>query len=62
MALLLLFVVDLMEYRGRDMNEFVLKQGVLFRWCVYLGLLGIILIYGVYGHTYAQTEFIYFQF
>lgn len=61
-ALLLLFVVDYMKYRNIDTVEFVMNQGIWFRWFVYLGLLGMILIYGAYGHTYTQTEFIYFQF
>ena len=61
-ALMLLIVVDYMKYKGIDVNAWVLKQGVVFRWCVYLGLLGIIIIFGAYGHTYEQTEFIYFQF
>lgn len=42
--------------------QFVLSQGLWFRWLVYIGLLFMILVYGAYGADYAQTEFIYFQF
>jgi len=62
LSILLLMVVDYFKYKGKDIVQFVFNQGTLFRWCVYLGLLGMIVIYGAYGSTYTQTEFIYFQF
>lgn len=62
LALILLMLVDYFKYKGVDVNAFVFRQGVAFRWCVYLGLLAVIIIYGAYGNTYEQTEFIYFQF
>ena len=48
--------------QGKDVVGLVLKQGAWFRWAVYLGLLFSILIFGVYGNVYEQTQFIYFQF
>lgn len=61
-AFIILFIVDDMKYKKIDVVNWLFCQGTVFRWVVYLGLLGIILIYGAYGHTYTQTEFIYFQF
>ncbi len=61
-AILLLLLVDLYEKPGRDMKAFVLAKPKVLRWCVYLGLLLWILLFGIYGHDYTQTEFIYFQF
>lgn len=58
----LLFVVDQSIYRNRDLNAFILSQGPFLRYSVYLGLLILILFFGVYGYEYAQTAFIYFQF
>ena len=62
LALLLLMAVDVLKEQGKDVVQLVLKQGAWFRWAVYLGLLFSILIFGVYGNVYEQTQFIYFQF
>lgn len=62
LALILLFAVDYIREKGQDAAALVLKQGGWFRWGVYLGLLFTILIFGVYGNIYEQTQFIYFQF
>ena len=62
LSILLLFVVDMMKYRKVDVNGLVLSQGAPFRYLVYVGLLAVIVVFGVYGYEYAQTEFIYFQF
>lgn len=61
-AFLLLAVVDIKKNKGEDVAALVLKQGIWFRWLVYIGLLFMIMTYGAYGLDYAQTEFIYFQF
>lgn len=61
-AFLLLMTVDVLKNRGEDVCGLVLKQGIWFRWLVYIGLLFMIMTYGAYGLDYAQTEFIYFQF
>lgn len=61
-ALLILFAADYLTNRGVDICKFVLKQGIWFRWLVYLGLLFMIMVFGAYGLNFAQTEFIYFQF
>lgn len=62
LSLLLLLAVDVLKEKGRDVAGLVLSQGLWFRWAVYLGLLFAILIFGVYGNVYEQTQFIYFQF
>ncbi|MBR1691969.1 MAG: MBOAT family protein [Lachnospiraceae bacterium] len=62
LALILLLTVDVLKEKGRDVAGLVLAQGMWFRWAVYLGLLFSILIFGVYGNVYEQTQFIYFQF
>lgn len=61
-SLLLLLIVDWLRYRNIDVGGLVRKQGIAFRWLVYLGLLLMIFIFGIYGAGYEQTEFIYFQF
>lgn len=61
-AFLLLAVVDILKNRGEDVAALLLKQGIWFRWLVYIGLLFMIMVYGAYGLDYTQTEFIYFKF
>ncbi|MBR4759794.1 MAG: MBOAT family protein [Lachnospiraceae bacterium] len=61
-AILLLIVVDTLQRKEMDVVAYVLSRGKVFRWLVYLVLLGMIMIFGVYGNEYTQTQFIYFQF
>ena len=42
--------------------EWICQQNFLGRWLIYLVLILIVLVYGIYGSEYAQTQFIYFQF
>lgn len=61
-AIILLFTVDYYKYKGVNMVQFVLKQGMICRWVIYLALLCTMIMYGAYGYEFTQTEFIYFQF
>ncbi len=61
-AIMLLIVVDALQRKEIDVVSYVLTRGKIFRWIVYLVLLGMIMIFGVYGNEYTQTQFIYFQF
>lgn len=61
-AFILLFLVDVCRYRGIDLNREVLLQSAPMRYVVYITLLLMIMIFGVYGYEYTQTAFIYFQF
>lgn len=62
MAFMILLFVDTCRYQGKNLNQMVLQQGAPLRYLVYVGLLVMILFFGVYGYEYAQTAFIYFQF
>jgi hypothetical protein len=61
-SLLVLLGVSLAKAAGKDVIGGLLKQGVLFRWTVYLLLMFSILIFGMYGAGYDASSFIYFQF
>ncbi len=61
-AMILLLFVDVCRYKKVDLNAAVLKQGAVLRYFVYVGLLLMIMIFGIYGYEYTQTAFIYFQF
>lgn len=61
-SVIFLFVVDGMQYKGIDMKAFVFSQAAWFRYMIYAALLLSILVFGVYGNLYEQSQFIYFQF
>ena len=61
-SLLLLLAVDYTRYKHIDIKGIIFEQQIVFRWLIYLGLLALILLWGLYGNDYAQTQFIYFQF
>ena len=60
-GLLLLWGVDLCRKKVY-IPEWLAEQNAPARWIIYISLLFLILIYGIYGTDYAQTQFIYFQF
>jgi hypothetical protein len=62
-ALVILFLVDLVRYRkGIRVDVYLENQNLVFRWLVLLGFILMILIYGEYGLTADANQFIYFQF
>ena len=62
LSLLALFVVSFAKYRGVQVREWIFSQGICFRYVLYLMVLFIILIFGIYGSGYDAAQFIYFQF
>lgn len=61
-SILILFLVDHQKYQGKDVAEWLLKQGWALRVCIYMFLIFTILLYGCYGEMYDTQQFIYFQF
>ena len=60
-AMVILFAVDCIR-RKRDILRSLSAQNAVFRWAIYFALVISIIIFGVYGNDYVQTQFIYFQF
>ena len=61
-GLLFLLATDYCQYKGIDWKQQVLEQKIVYRWFIYLSMLFVILLFGVYGVKNGQTQFIYFQF
>ena len=57
-----LFVVSLLKYKGMHIRETLAKQGLWFRWLIYILAILAILNLGVYGPEFDASQFIYFQF
>jgi len=58
-ATLILLVVSILQESGIKMRETIAKQNLLFRWCLYIGIIVVILIFGMYGPSYNAVDFIY---
>ena len=59
-SILLLFIFEYFHF-NKNMVKFLNNQSIVFRWLIYLGIVLVIVIFGVYGDRNIQ-EFIYFQF
>ena len=61
-SLAVLMAVDALMARGVNVPEKLQASAFPVRWVVYLALLFVLIVFGVYGSLYASTQFIYFQF
>lgn len=61
-AICVQFMVSIREYSGVQAFEAVEKMHLLARWPLYIALLFAVLIFGIYGPGFEQSQFIYFQF
>ena len=62
LAVLVLLTVSILQECGIKLRETIAKQNILFRWGLYVGILVVIMVFGVYGPNYSATEFIYQAF
>ena len=58
-AIGLLFIVGVLQERGMKIRETLSRQPLVIRWGIVLGLLFIVLSFGVYGPVYDASSFIY---
>lgn len=61
-AILILWITDFFKYKKVDMFEKIENQNVVLRFCVYMSLFCMVVLFGVYGVDYEASQFIYFQF
>ena len=61
-GLILLIIVDIMEYRGVNLVDRILKQGLWLRWTIAIAGVLLVLICGIWGPGYDAASFIYQQF
>lgn len=60
-AIIVLLVVDLIRRNNKLRLNFS-RKNVVIRWGMYIAILYVIMIFGVYGPGYEAQQFIYFQF
>lgn len=61
-GLVILMLVDYRKKKNVNIKAALARQNLWFRWLVYLGLVFVILIFGIYGPEYDASTFLYFQF
>ena len=61
-GIVVLFAVDAAHEKDFHFREAIARQGIVFRWAVYLVALAIPLVFGIYGSGYDAAAFIYQQF
>ena len=54
-----LILTDYLKYTGMNVGERFNKQPFWFRYIIIFGMIGIIMLYGVYGPGYNSADFIY---
>lgn len=62
LALELLIVVSILQYKKISVRRFISKQNIVFRYILYLSAIFSVVIFGIYGAAFDATSFIYFQF
>ncbi|MGV8982295.1 MBOAT family O-acyltransferase [Clostridium sp.] len=60
-GVVLIIIVDMMQ-RRINLRVELSKQNIVFRWCIYLVVVLVILVVGMYGPGYSMQQFIYSQF
>lgn len=61
-CILVLFITDVLTYRGVDLRKWFLRQNWLFRELVLASVILFIILVGAWGNSYNASSFIYFQF
>lgn len=61
-ALLILFMVSLMQEKGICVRDKIQEQGIIVRWGIYYTAILLVFLCGVYGIGYDASGFIYMQF
>ena len=62
-AMSIVFVVELLEQKNNvSVRKILADQNLVFRWIIYILMIFIIIIFGIYGPGYDSTKFIYGNF
>ena len=62
LCIITMFLVDVLNEKGIRVRDHLARQGIVFRYIIYLAAIMVILIYGIYGPGYDAGAFIYQQF
>ena len=58
-AIAILFVIGVLQERGMKIRESLASKPLVIRWGMVLALLGLVMVFGIYGPVYDAKSFIY---
>ena len=61
-GIILLIVMDILNFRDIEIREKIVSQSIWYRWIIMIGAILAILIFGIWGAGYNASSFIYQQF
>lgn len=61
-GIILLIVMDILNYNDVEIREKIIRQSIWYRWIIMIGAILAILIFGIWGAGYDASSFIYQQF
>ncbi len=61
-GIILLAVMDILNFKDIEIRERIVKQSIWYRWIIMIGAILAILIFGIWGAGYDASSFIYQQF
>lgn len=61
-SILVLIIADLLKERYGSLRPYLTRKPLPIRWAVYIVGVLAVLIFGIYGPGYSESQFIYFQF
>ena len=61
-ATTVLLAVSIMQSRGVKIRETLSRQNLWFRWAVCLAAIFAVIIFGLYGHGFNASDFLYMQY
>ena len=59
--IVIFIIVEFVRYK-QSVIEFITKRNILVRWLVYIGMITLFLVFGMYGSQYNPADFIYKHF
>ena len=62
LGILLVMIKDTLNERGFGFRNWILERNAVVRCLIYTGLIGAVLVLGVYGAAYDTSGFLYTQF
>ena len=61
LCIVLVMVIEHFQEKG-NIREMLSQQHIIVRWSIYLGVIALVAVLGVYGPGYSATQFLYGQF
>ncbi len=62
LCVMLLLVIGILQEKGIKIRETIAQQNVFIRWSLVIGMIFVVMIFGVYGPGYNASSFIYGAF